>query len=666
MILNQGTYDRKIATTRELPVHPITLRFHGDHHYLEDVYHAHVLTYYLSHFRLCHWIAIFFYAVYIFLDYYLAPENIAAFTIIRFVIVIPLFFLGIGLSYTRWYGRIVHSIMAFYVVLTAGGFIAMMLFAPVKAHFIYALGVLACLIFGYTYIRLPLVYAATAGWISLGIYWMIQVTFPKLPESIFISYFSYLSGFNLLLMIICYSIERSDRQNFYLSHLLVLERNKTEQINESLEEVVEQRTAELKVTNIRLSREIKDHISSQRAKEELEKQLRHSQKMEAIGTLAGGIAHDFNNILGSVIGFTELALDDAEPGTVLGNNLEEILSAGKRARDLVKQILAFSRREEQSMQAVDLSEVLKEIFNLLRATMPSSIELKLNLRNSVKVFADPGQINQVFMNLGINAAQAIGTDDGKVAISLEKAVLGDFFCQKHPGTTAGLYAVVVVKDTGEGIPSDVQERIFDPFFTTKPQGQGTGLGLSVVHGIVQNHGGAITVESAVGKGASFKVYLPVANSEANAETNESSSFPEGHEHIFFINDEKSLLNFGQQAMSRLGYQVTIQDDAVDALRLFRDQYQNFDLIIADLEMPGMKGDMLAEEMRKLRVDLPIILCSGLKTGISKERINDLDIAAVICKPVLISDMAFTIRRVLDGMHRRIRQHSMIGDCIKTG
>lgn len=667
MLVNQSIINQNAGTAHDLPVHPITLRFNGDHHYLEEVYQGHVLTNYLSHFRLCHWIAIFFYAVYILLDAYLAPENIVYFLIIRFAIVIPLFLLGIGLSYTSWYGRIVQFMLAFYVVLTSTGFTSMVLFAPVDVHFFYALGVLACMIFGYTFIRLPLVPASAAGLISIVIYWLVQIQFHQLPQKAFVSYFSYLCGFNILLMIICYSIERSDRQNFYLSHLLVLERNKTERINESLEEVVEQRTSELQVTNERLSREIKEHISSQRAREELEKQLRHSQKMEAIGTLAGGIAHDFNNILGSVIGFTELAIDEVEPGTILGNNLEEILSAGKRARDLVKQILAFSRREEQSMQPVDLAEVLREIYNLLRATMPASIDLELNIHHQASVLADPGQIHQVFMNLGINAAQAIGSDDGKVTISLEEIVLGESFCQQHPSTEAGLYAIIVVKDTGCGIPPDVHERIFDPFFTTKPQGEGTGLGLSVVHGIIQNHGGAIAVDSMPGKGSSFKVYLPVTEKrQTTIKKPFLSPFPQGRERILLIDDEQPLLNFGQQALSKLGYRVTIQNNALEALKLFRSRYQDYDLIVADLAMPEMNGDVLTEEIRKIQPDIPVILCSGLKTAISKERIDELNIAAVIGKPVRASDLAFSIRRALGGMHCPGSQNSLMGDCFKTG
>jgi signal transduction histidine kinase/ActR/RegA family two-component response regulator len=647
MMMKQQTYDQEIEAAIELPVHPITLRFFNKHSDLEEIYRSHVLKRYIHHIRRCHWFAILFYGIYILLDFYLAPENLEAFIIIRLGIVAPLFLIGIGLSYFHWYGRISSFMLAFYVLLTASGFIAMSLYAPQAAHFFYLLGIIACLIFGYTFIRLPLVFATIAGWLTLGIYWIVHLKFHQLLQETFVSNFSYLAGFNLLLMIICYSMERADRHNFYLSHLLVLEQDKTKQINANLEALVEQRTAELQVTNERLSKEIKDHISSQKAKEQLEKQLRHSQKMEAIGTLAGGIAHDFNNILGSVIGFAELAIDDSEPDTIIRSNIEEILNAGKRARDLVKQILAFSRRDEQAMRSVEMADILREVHHLLRATMPSSIDFVLSLHQSAKVYADPTQINQVFMNLGINAAQASDPDSGQVILSLEETVLSDSFCRNHPGTKTGAYAVVTVKDNGHGILPEVMERIFDPFFTTKPLGQGTGLGLSVVHGIVQNHGGAITVETQLGKGSTFRVYLPIASMEPPMEIPSATTLPGGKERILYVDDEKALLNFGHQALSRLGYQVTVQDDPLGALKLLQQQLQDFDLVISDLVMPKMKGDALAAEIKKLRPDMPIILCSGLKTALSHERIIDLGIAAVISKPVLKSDLAHTIRRILD-------------------
>jgi signal transduction histidine kinase/CheY-like chemotaxis protein len=650
-MMTQGDYHREIEAASTLPVHPITLRFWDDRKHLERLYRAQVLERYLRHYRNCHWIAILFYGVYIFLDYYLAPYNILHFILIRFGIVIPLFLVGIWLSYLSWYHCIVNFMLGFYVVLTASGFTVMAHSAPVTAHYSYTIVIIACLIFGYTFIRLPVVFATVAGWISFGVYWVVTKQFGQLPEDILTTNLAYLAGFNLLLMIICYTIERSDRQNFYLSRLLVQERDKTKRINISLEEVVEQRTAELKHSNEKLSKEIADHITSQKEKDKLEKQLFHSQKLEAIGTLAGGIAHDFNNILGSVIGFTELAIDDAEPESLLKSNLEEILNAGKRARDLVRQILAFSRRDEQTMGPLPLDKILSEVQHLLGATNPPSLALELKIHHRPIVHADPTQINQVFMNLGINAAQAIGQDGGRITLSLEETIVDDFFCQQHPGTRPGPYAIVIVKDSGPGIPPEVIERIFDPFFTTKPQGQGTGLGLSVVHGIVQNHGGAITVESELGKGASFKVYLPVVPEVTQPELPLSTHLPMGMERILYVDDEKPLLEFGRQALVKLGYEVTIEEDPNAALALI--QHQDFDLVITDLAMPGIKGDKLAEEIKKVHPDLPIVLCSGLRTAISDQRIREAGIAAVINKPVLKSDLAHTIRRVIGTHHGSI-------------
>jgi signal transduction histidine kinase/CheY-like chemotaxis protein len=644
--MNKPLDQKKFKAALALPVHPVTLQFVGNTEHLEEEYRSVSLKRYLTHFRICHWMAILYYAVYIFLDIYLAPKHASIFLFVRFAVVIPLFGLGIVLSYFPWYGRICYFMLGFYVVLTSGGFITMSIFMPNDLHFVNFLGLLACLIFGYTFIRLPLRYAMVAGWVVFFLYLFTLSTFGSLSKNELYSYLAFLAGFNLLLTIICYTVERADRHNFYLSHQLVKERDRIHQINADLEKIVDRRTLELKKANLQLSNEIAGHLAAQEEKERLAKQLRHAQKLEAIGTLAGGIAHDFNNILGSVIGFAELAIDDAGDNLLLQSNLEEILSAGKRARDLVKQIMAFGRRGEQSMQPVKLEAIMEEVRNLLRATIPASIKLELHIHYSPMVLGDPTQINQVLMNLGINASHAIGSGSGKIALSLEKVLLGDSFCRQYPGTQKGEYALLVVKDSGGGIAPQDMERIFDPFFTTKPQGQGTGLGLSVVHGIVQNHNGAITVESEHGKGSTFKVYLPISTAEKFSDIEVPSSLPGGNECILYVDDERSLLNFGKQALSRLGYTVHTLDNPLNAIELIKTNSLGFDLVITDLAMPNMNGDAFAAEIKALRPDMPVVLCSGLKTAVSLKRIKEIGVDAVISKPVLKSDLAHTIRRIL--------------------
>ncbi len=637
----------EMARPPVVPADRLSLRFTGPYAHLEDAYQKQYFIHHLTHIRNCHWLAIFFYSVFGLLDYYLFPESAESFLIIRFGIVCPLFLVGLVLSYMSWYHRIWTWMMMFFVLLTATGYTIMGNMAPMMHSFGYFVGVVACLIFGYTFIRLPFLHASGAGWLVFFIYCLLGEGITGRPESVTVNQFAYLAGFNLLLMIVCYTRERADRHNFFLASLLAAEKEKVSQINEGLEETVKTRTRDLELANAQLSREIEAHIASEEAKEQLAKQLRQAQKMEAMGTLAGGIAHDFNNILGSIMGFTELSLDDAEPGTIQYSNLEEVLVAGKRARDLIKQILAFSRRGEQSMQPVALEEIMGEVQKLLRATLPSYIAVEVDVRSKANIFGDPSQINQVLMNLGINAAQAMEPDGGSLHIVLDKTILHQGFCDRHPGTSPGAHACLSIVDNGSGIPMEILERVFDPFFTTKPQGQGTGLGLSVVHGIVKNHGGAITVQSEMGKGTKFTIYLPIL---AKATSKETPLIPEiqgGHERILCIDDEQALVNYSRQTLTLLGYIVTTRNDPLEALELFKATHDQFDLVITDLTMPHLSGDSLAKNLKKIRPDIPVILASGLDTRISPQRIEEVGISAVINKPILRSELASTVRRVLD-------------------
>ncbi len=628
-----------------LPVHPLTLHFAGEAEELEQAYKAHWHARYLPLIRICHWVGLIYYAGFSLLDVYLFPDKAAVFLIIRLAIICPVFLVGWVLTYQSWYSRISAPVLMFFVILTGGGYSVMSAMVPPEHTFGYDIGLLACLIFGYTFIRLPVVYATLGGWSVLLIHWRFGMP-DYLLSSAVVNQIAYLVGFNVLLMVICYSVERADRYNFYLARLLDAEKTKVSRINAGLEEIVASRTEDLQTANEKLSREIQAHKASQFAKEQLTRQLRQAQKMEAIGTMAGGIAHDFNNILGSLMGFTELALDDAVPGSPQQSNLHEVLTAGKRARDLVKQILAFSRRGEQCKDPVSLSEVIQEGHKLLRATLPTSIEIELVMKAQPKVLADATQINQVLMNLAINAAHAMDEGTGKIVVHLEETVLDQAFCIQQPGTAPGPHAMLSVSDNGAGIEPAILERIFDPFFTTKPQGQGTGLGLSVVHGIVKSHGGAVTVHSRAGQGTTFVIYLPVITGPQPADIVEPVDLPGGRERILYVDDEQGLLNYARQMLTRLGYHVVTRDSALEALEYFRNHHPQIDLVITDLTMPHMTGDILAVEIKRIRAAMPIILCSGLDNRISSQKAEKIGISAVIGKPVLKADLAFTIRRVL--------------------
>ena len=376
-------------------------------------------------------------------------------------------------------------------------------------------------------------------------------------------------------------------------------------------------------------------------------QLQQTQKMEAIGTLAGGIAHDFNNILSAVIGYTEIALTDIEGDSLTHRNLQQVLKAGYRARDLVKQILTFSRQTDREFKPIHLEKILYETYRLLRASLPSTISIRQDIRSKAAAMADPTQIHQVVMNLCTNAAHAMREAGGVLSVALDDMLVEETFANQRPGLVSGPYLRLTVEDTGHGMEGKLKERIFDPFFTTKDRGEGTGMGLAVVMGIVKSHGGVISAESEVGQGSKFEVLLPAIMSDPVDDTMSAAVLPTGDESILFVDDEMALVDLGAQILKRLGYQVTTRTSSIEAFELFLEKPERFDLIISDTTMPNMTGDELAQKILSIRDQLPVILCTGYSERMSRDRAAEMGIAAFVLKPVVMSELAATVRQVLD-------------------
>ena len=379
----------------------------------------------------------------------------------------------------------------------------------------------------------------------------------------------------------------------------------------------------------------------------LEEQFHQSQKMEAIGTLAGGIAHDFNNILASIMGYTELAILDVETNTEIHEYLQGVMVAGNRAKDLVRQILAFSRQTEKDLRPLRLEFVLTEVFKLLRASLPATIEIQHQVNSKSLVLADATQIHQLIMNLCANAAYAMEQNGGTLTVALNDVQLETELAQRTSNVAPGSYVRLTVSDTGHGIPPEIMDRIFDPFFTTKEKGKGTGIGLSAVHGIVKSHRGEITVSSEPGKGCAFNVFLPrieKAPIENDAVEDTKSA---GDETILFVDDEQAIVKIGIEMLTRLGYQVNACTGSTEALELFNRQPEKFDLVICDMTMPQMTGEELAGKLRDIRPDIPIILCTGYSTKISELSAKNMGIDAFLLKPLTMSQIGSVIRKVLD-------------------
>lgn len=402
-----------------------------------------------------------------------------------------------------------------------------------------------------------------------------------------------------------------------------------------------------------LARDVSERLASEQERRKLESQLQQAQKMESIGTLAAGIAHDFNNILSPIYGYLELALLKLKDHEEVSGYLREAHRAATRARDLVKQILTFSRQDTEKQSPVEVHVIIKEALKLLRATIPSTIEIKQHIDpNCGYVLANPTQIHQVLMNLCTNAYHAMREKGGVLGVSLTPQEMTASDIMKNIHLKPGPYLLLEVSDTGYGMDRMTMARIFEPYFTTKAQGEGTGMGLSVVHGIVKSHGGDITVYSEPGKGATFHVYLPVIE-RATVQTVDVSITPppSGTERILLVDDEESVAMVEQDLLITLGYRVNAFTSSEKALEHFRQDPAAYDLVITDMTMPKLTGDKLSQELLAIRPDLPIILCTGFSELINRESALKLGIRQFVTKPIMVSSFAQTLRETLDARLR---------------
>ncbi len=385
-------------------------------------------------------------------------------------------------------------------------------------------------------------------------------------------------------------------------------------------------------------------------KKQVEAQLKQAQKMESIGNLAGGIAHDFNNLLCPIIGMSEMLLEDLPLDSLEHGNAQEIFDAGRRAEDLVKQILAFSRKSEFKKISIRIQQVLKEVVKLTTATIPSDIQITHDIQSDCgRVLADPTQIHQIAMNLITNAYHAVEKMSGKIELRLKEITVESGLLKKS-SLVAGKYARLTVRDNGVGMDPCILDKIFEPYFTTKEKEKGTGLGLAVVYGIVQEHNGEIKVSSKLGSGTTFDVYLPLMSESTEALSFDIvSDLEKGTERILFVDDEAPVARLGKKMLQRLGYKVTAFTNSMDALEAFRGNPDSFDIVITDMTMPNMTGDLFAKELMKIKPVIPIIICTGFSERMNPEKAEEIGIKGILMKPIVRGEMAHMVRKVLDGL-----------------
>lgn len=403
----------------------------------------------------------------------------------------------------------------------------------------------------------------------------------------------------------------------------------------------------LELAAVRTASEL-ERLDSEAKRIRLESQLRHSQKLEAIGTMAGGIAHDFNNILTGILGYSEMAKNELANLPETQRKIKKVLQAGHRAKDLVQQILTFSRHSSDEKKVVDLSSICREAMKLLRASIPTSIEFNLEVTNHCAVNAAPGQLHQIIMNLCTNSYHAMTPNGGLLTVRLDNETL-DHEASLRLGVKEGLFVRLTVTDTGHGISKEIRERIFDPYFTTKDKGVGTGLGLALIHGIVQSHNGAISVNSTEGKGTTFTIWLPAFKLPTTVEAPPTidQNLPRGTERILLVDDEQLIRQFSLEILELAGYTVTLANNGYEAYTLFQMAPAAFDLILTDMTMPKMSGMELAQKCLTIRPDIPIILCTGFNDQITKENALHSGIFAYLTKPIPANNLCQVIRQSLD-------------------
>jgi len=425
-----------------------------------------------------------------------------------------------------------------------------------------------------------------------------------------------------------------------MSGLLTQEKNFTHRLA--------QESKDLQTINAQLEKAVSDRIRAEEESKRLQTELLQVQKMEAMGTLAGGITHDFNNILSAVIGYGQLVQADPTLNERSAQNIEKLLKSGERGRVLVQQILTFSRKIDASVEPLDLADSISDALRMMRALIPANVQLQKNLAESCTVMSNSTHIYQILMNLCTNAVHAMGPDGGTLDIELTGVMVAPAEASDLQISPGG-YARISVHDTGRGIPPDIIGRIFEPYFTTKGIGSGTGLGLSVVHGIVKSHQGAVTCRSIPGQGTTFTLYLPrTEKASAGRKSVGESEIPTGTETILFVDDEAMLADTSSQILNTLGYSVVAATSSTEALKIFSETPDRFDAVITDMAMPHLTGDKLTRKILDIRPDMPVIICTGYSEYISNHDALQLGIREFLMKPYTIDELAGALRRAVDG------------------
>ncbi len=631
----------------EMKIHPFTLSFEPD---LEEKFRE---DYWINSLRMVRFSLVagmLLYGFFGLLDAWLIPEMKSRLWLIRFLIVWPALFSVILLSYARGFKKYFQPLVASVMLLAGSGIIYMIAILPPPVSQAYYAGLILVLIWGYTFTRVRVIWASSAGWILVVLYEVVATQITETPVSVLLSNNFFFISANLVGMFACYFIEYYTRRDFFLAYQLEKEQEKVKSANLRLENIVKQRTSELLKKNNELREEIEERKRAEKERAELETRLQEVQKMEAMGTLAGGIAHDFNNLLMGIQGNTSLMLLETSPSNSHYEKLRNIEQHVMKGSDLTRQLLGFARGGKYEVKPTNLNSLIERTADMFGRTKKEIVihkDFQVGLWN---VNIDRGQIEQVLLNLFVNAWQAMPGGGNLYIytqnIDITKPPSGDY--QVKPGQ----YVKVSVCDTGVGMNPQTIKRIFDPFFTTREMGRGTGLGLASAYGIVKNHDGFFEVESEVGQGSSFFLYLPAHPSLDHSEVSQqgsenNSNLVRGTETILLVDDEPMILEVATGILKKLGYNVIRSESGKEAIDIYKDSLEDIDLVLLDAIMPDMSGRDTFNTLKEIDPKVKVLLSSGYSLSGEAGKIMAMGCCGFIQKPYDIYKLSSKLRQALD-------------------
>ncbi len=579
------------------------------------------------------------------LDALLIPSMKETLWIIRFGIVCPFLLAVIAFSFSSFFKKYFQLAVSSAMVVSGLGIIAMIAIIPPPVNYTYYAGLILVFLWGYTFTRVRFAWATAAGWSLVAFYEIVAIFVAKTPDEVLISNNFFFISANLACMFSCYYIEYYCRRDFYLAYLLKNEQEKITEANRTLEKIIHERTSELKETNVNLRQEIAERRRAEENKTELENQLYQSKKLEAVGTLAGGIAHDFNNLLMGIQGYTSLLLMESENSHKQREKLRNIEQYVIRGSELTRQLLGFARGGKYEAVATNINKLIENSSNLFGRTK-KEITISVSLDSDAwTVEVDQGQIEQVLLNLYVNAWQAM-PGGGHISIETKNILLDDDEAMSL-SLEPGKYVKISVTDTGTGMDERTKERIFEPFFTTKEMGRGTGLGLASAYGIIKSHGGVIDVQSMIGRGTTFIIYLPGSKKEPVKRRKTSEDIYWGSETILIVDDEEMVLKVGAETLRALGYVAFSAQSGKEAIFILEENRDEIDLVILDMIMPDMNGSHAFDLMRRIKPDLKVLLASGYSITDEARQILERGCNGFIQKPYDLKTLSLKLREIID-------------------